>query len=132
MLDNSSFDVTKNINNGNSSTYNQIARASVNINFLDFYKALNEVDEKVPCRAETPVEYLSIARSINTWGNDSYLHILHSRDEELVNILQSFETEKTPKKAAKVINEKVEGYFCSKSVFNLSKKVSTEAEIRVF
>ena len=38
---------------------------------------------------------------------------------------------KTPKKAAKVINENLEGYFCSKSVFNLSKKVLTETEIRV-
>ena len=27
------------------------------------------------------------------------------------------------KKAAKVINERIEGYFCSKSVFNLGKKV---------
>ena len=132
MLDNSSLDVTKNISNGNSNTYNQIARAIGNINFPDIYKALNEVDKKVPCRAETPVEYLSIARNINTSGNDTYLHILHSRDEELVNILQSFETEKTPKKAAKVINERLEGYFCSKSVFNLSKKVSTETEIRAF
>ena len=41
------------------------------------------------------------------------------------------ETKKTPKKSAKVINERLEGYFCSKSVFNLSKKVLTETEIRV-
>ena len=30
-----------------------------------------------------------------------------------------------------MINERLEGYFCSKSVFNLSKKVLTETEIRV-
>ena len=36
---------------------------------------------------------------------------------------------KTPKKAAKVINERLEGYFCPKSVFNFSKKVLTETEI---
>ena len=41
------------------------------------------------------------------------------------------ETKKTPKKSAKVINERLEGYFCSKSVFNLSKKVFAEIEIHV-
>ena len=59
------------------------------------------------------------------------MHILDSGDQELVNILQSFETGKTPKKAAKVINGRLEGYFCSKSVFNLSKNVLTETEICV-
>ena len=38
---------------------------------------------------------------------------------------------KAPKKAAKVINERLQRYFCSKSVFNLSKKVLTKTEIRV-
>ena len=69
------------------------------------------------------MESPSTAENINTSVNDSSLHILDSGDEELVNILQSFETEKTPTKAAKVINERLEGYFCSKSVFNLIKKV---------
>ena len=77
------------------------------------------------------MESPSAAENINTSVNNSSLHILDSGDEELVNILQSFETEKTPTKAAKVINERLEGYFCSKSVFNLSKKVLTETEIRV-
>ena len=38
---------------------------------------------------------------------------------------------KTPKKVAKVITKRLEGYFCSTSVLNLSKKVLTETEIRV-
>ena len=59
------------------------------------------------------------------------MDILELGDEELVNILQSFEMEKNTKKAAKVINEMLEGYFCSMSVFNLSKKVLTETEIHV-
>ena len=45
--------------------------------------------------------------------------------------MQSFQTKKTPKKAAKVINERLEGYFCSKSVFKLRKKVLRETEIHV-
>ena len=125
------MDFTKSINNGNSNTYDQIARTSSNINFSDLFKALKEDDKKVLCRAETPVESPSTARNINTPGNDTSLHILDSGDEEQVNILQSFEMEKTPKKAAKVINERLEDYFCSKSMFNLSKKVLTETEIRV-
>ena len=78
-----------------------------------------------------PVESPSTAGNINTSRNDTSLQILDSEDEELVNILQSFELEKTPKRAAKVINERLEVYFCSKSVFNLSKKVLTETDIRV-
>ena len=50
------------------------------------------------------MESPSAAENINTSVNNSSLHILDSGDEELVNILQSFETEKTPTKAAKVIN----------------------------
>ena len=76
------------------------------------FKALKEDDKKLPSRAETPVESPSTAGNINTLGNDTSLHILDSGDEELVNILQSFEMEKTPKKAAKVINERLEDY-CS-------------------
>ena len=64
------------------------------------------------------MESHSTAGKSNTSGNDTSLHILDSGDEELVNILQSFETKKTTKKAAKMINERLEGYFCSKSVFD--------------
>ena len=131
VLDDSSLDFTKNISNGNNNTYDQVPGTSGNINFSDLFKALKKDDNKVLCRAETLVESPSTAGKINTSGNDTSLHILDSGDEELVNILQSFETIKTPKKAAKVINERLEGYFCSKSVFNLSKKVLTETEIRV-
>ena len=77
------------------------------------------------------MESPSTAGNINTSRNDTSLQILDSGDEELVTILQSFELEKTPKRAAKVINERLEVYFCSKSVFNLSKKVLTETDIRV-
>ena len=112
------MDFTKKRNNGNSSIYHQIPRTTGNINFSDLLKTLKEGDEKVLCRAETPLESPSTAGKINTSGNDTSLHILDSGDEELVNILQSFETKKTTKKAAKMINERLEGYFCSKSVFD--------------
>ena len=72
-------------------------------------KALKEDDKKVLCIAQTPAESPSGAGKINASGNDTSLHILDSGDEELVNILQSFETKKAPKKAAKVINWLVRG-----------------------
>ena len=81
---------------GNSNTYDHIPRTSGDINFLDLFKALEEDDKKVLCRAEKPVKSLSTAGKTNTSGNDTSLHILDSGDEVLVNILQSFETEKTP------------------------------------
>ena len=65
------------------------------------FKALNEAGKKVLCRAETRMESPSTPGNINTSGNDTSLHILDSGDEELVYILQSFETEKTPKKLIK-------------------------------
>ena len=94
-------------------------------------RPLKKDDKKLPCRAETPVESPSITEKINASGNYTSLHILDSGDEELVNILQSFEMEKNTLKAANVINERLESYFCSKTVLNLSKKVLTETEIRV-
>ena len=131
VFDDSSLDFTKNIHNGNSNTYDQIPGTCGNINFSDLFKALKEEEKKVLCGAETPVESSSTAGKINTLKNDTTLHFLDSGNEELVNVLQSFETDKTPKKAAKVINERLEGYFCSESVFNLSKKVLTKTEIHV-
>ena len=92
MLDDSSLDFDKGIDNGNSNAYDQIARTSGDINFSDLFKALKEDDKKVLCRAETLVKSPSTAGSINTLGNDTSLHILDSGEEELVNILQSFET----------------------------------------
>ena len=94
-LDDSSLDFNNSLNNGNSNTYDQTARTSGNI------KALKEDHKKVLCRAETPVESPSTAGNINTSGYDTTLHILDSGDEELVNILQSFKTEKAPKNVIK-------------------------------
>ena len=95
VLDDSSLDFTKNISNGNNNTYDQVPGTSGNINFSDLFKALKKDDNKVLCRAETLVESPSTAGKINTSGNDTSLHILDSGDEELVDILQSFETKKT-------------------------------------
>ena len=65
VLDDSSLDFTKNINNGKSNTYDPIPGTSGNINFSDLFKALKEDDKKVLGRAETPVESRFIAGKIN-------------------------------------------------------------------
>ena len=75
MLDDSSLDFTKSINNGKSNTYDHIARTSGDINFSNLLKALKEDNKKVPSRAETLVESSSTTGNINTLGNDTSLHI---------------------------------------------------------
>ena len=120
------MDFTKSLNNGESNTYDQTnARPSGDINLSDLFEALKEDNKKVFCRVKKPVESPSTAGNINTLGNDTSFHLLYSGNEELVNIFQSFEMEKTPEQAAK----RLEDCFCSKLVFNLSKKVLTEIEI---
>ena len=75
MLDDSSLDYTKRINNGNSSKYDQNARTSGDINVSDLFKTLKEDHKQVICRAEAPVKSLSTIGNINTLGNDTSLHI---------------------------------------------------------
>ena len=65
VLDDSSLDFTKNVNNSNSNTYDQFPGTSGDINFSDLFKALKEYDKKVLGRAETPVESRFIAGKIN-------------------------------------------------------------------
>ena len=66
-------------------------------------------------------------------GNVTSRCDLDSRDEELVNILHDMHKSEgvTAKKSPKSINGRLKGYFCSKTVFNVSRKVLTEPEIRV-
>ena len=47
VLDDSSLDFTKNINNGKSNTYDPIPGTSGNINFSDLFKALKEDDKMI-------------------------------------------------------------------------------------
>ena len=49
------------------------------------------------------------------------LHVYCSEDEELINIFQTLEKERTTGKVAKTINGRLEEYFCTKLVFKLGK-----------
>ena len=71
--------------------------------------------------------------SINTAGNVTSWDYLDSGDEELVNILHDMNKsqEVTAEKSPKSVKGRMKGYFCSKTVFNLSRKVLTETEMCV-
>ena len=58
---------------------------------------------------------------------------LDSGDEELVNILHDLHESQgvTAEKSPKSVNGRLKGYFCSETVFKLSRKVLTEIGIRV-
>ena len=115
MLDDSRLDFTKNINSGNCNTHDQIHKTSGNINFSDLFKALKEDDKKV------------IVEQKRQWnlplplGKLIHREMIHL-DEELVNILQSFETKKIPKKVTKVINEMLEIISVLSPCLTLAKK----------
>ena len=48
-----------------------------------------------------------------------------------IDLINQQKFEQTPEIRDSVTEAKRQGYFCSKSVFNLSEKVLTETEIRV-
>ena len=115
VLDDRSLDFTKNISNINSNTCDHVPGTSGNINFSDLFKALKEDDKKV------------IVEQKRQWnlplplGKLIHREMIHL-DEELVNILQSFETKKIPKKVAKVINEMLEIISVLSPCLTLAKK----------
>ena len=90
MLDDSRLDFTKNINSGNSNTYDQIHKTSGNINFSDLFKTLKEDDKKVIVEQK---RQWNLLLPLEKLIHREMIHL----DKELVNILQSFETEKIPK-----------------------------------
>ena len=56
--------------------------------------------------------------------------VLSSQDEEVISILEELQR-KSPSKAFNNSNDRISRYFCSDAVFNLSKKVLTDIEIKV-
>ena len=89
---------------------------------ISFRKAV----EKLP---ESP----STSGSINTAENVTSRCDLDSVHEERLNFLHDLHESQgiTTEKSLKIVNGRLKGYFYSKTVFNLSRKVLKEAEIRV-
>ena len=89
--------------------------------FSEFLRSLRKDDRNFPKTVEKPPE--SPSSCINTAGNVTSLCDLGSGDKELFNILrylhesQGVAAEESPKS----VNERLKGYFCSKTVFTLSR-----------
>ena len=56
--------------------------------------------------------------------------MLSSQHEEILSVLEELQRI-SPSKAFNNSNDRISGYFCSDTVFNLSKKVLTDIEIKV-
>ena len=109
---------------------NKIIRDS-KLHFSELVRSLRKDDRSFTKTVEKPPESPSTSGSIKTAGNVTSRDVLDYGDEELVNILHDMHKSQgvTAEKSPKSINRRMKGYFCSKTVFNLSKKVLTETEI---
>ena len=103
------------------------------VNFSELLRSLRKDHRSFPKTVEKPTESPSTSGSINTAENVTSQSDLDSGDEELVNILHNLHESQgvTSEKSPKSVNGRLRGYFCSKTVFNLSRKVLTETEICV-
>ena len=111
---------------------NKSARDS-KIDFSELLSSLRKDDGSFPKTVEKPPESPSTSGSINTAVNVTSRCDLDSGDEELVNILYDLHISQwvSAEKSPKSVNERLKWYFCSKTVFNISRKVLTETEIWV-
>ena len=97
-------------------------------------------DEKLnSSRIQTspPVRVTNISTSRNTSNiseNMFDLDFLSSQDEDLVSILEELQnrTEVSGNKITEIMSSnRLKGHFCSGSMFNLSHRVLSEAEIKL-
>ena len=103
------------------------------VDFSELLRSFRKDDRSFPKTVEKPPESPSTSGSINTVGNVTSQCDLDSGDKELVKILPDLHKSQgiTAEKSPKSVNGRLESYFCSKAVFNVSRKVLTETEIRV-
>ena len=133
QLERSIDDSTDFVIKSKCSCENKSVRAS-KVDFSELLRSLRKDDRSFLKTVEKPPESPSTSGSIKTAGNVTSWCDLDSGHEELVNILhdlhkrQKVTAEKSPKSA----NGRLKGYFFCKTVFNVSRKVLTETEIRVF
>ena len=98
------------------------------VDFSELLMFFGKNDRSFPKTVKKPPESPSTSGSINTAGSVTSRYDLHSGDEELVNIFHDLHESQgvTAKKSPKSVNGRLNGYFCSKTVFNLSRKFLAE------
>ena len=70
--------------------------------------------------------------SSDQFVNTNSPSVFTAQDEELVKILEDLDCSKITRESANSSDEsRLSGYFCSDTVFNLSKRVLSETEIRI-
>ena len=88
-----------------------------------------------PCVLSPPLVYCDTSVSKNS--SDQFVNTnspsgLTAQDEELVKILEDLDFSKITRENANSSDEsRLSGYFCSDKVFNLSKRVLSETEIKI-
>ena len=104
------------------------ASGIVKLIFSELLMFFGKSDRSFPKTAKKPPESPSTSGSINTAGSVTSRCDLHSGDEELVNIFHDLHESQgvTAKKSPKSVNGRLNRYFCSKTVFNLSRKFLAE------
>ena len=124
-------------------SYDEVARnvktaplPKINVTFSDIVSDLLETNKSNSSMIETspPLLCINSAESPNSSnvlmeGCDSMT--FSPQDRELVSILEDLQNIDITAHNNSTETSRLKGYFCSETVFNLSKKVLTEAEIKV-
>ena len=88
-----------------------------------------------PCVLSPPLVCCDTSISKNSsdqFVNTNSPSVLTAQDEELVKILEDLDCSKITREYANSSDEsRLSGYFCSDTVFNLSKRVLSETEIKI-
>ena len=98
------------------------------LKFITIYNQLLEDDSKNTSKVET--NSASSSNASNSKIDENNPTILSSQDREILSILEELQT-KSLSKASNKSNDRISGYFCSDTVFNLTEKILTDIEIKV-
>ena len=115
--------------------YKRINISNDTVNLSEIYNQLleDELNNTSKVEVSPPKVSTNLASSLNASDSvaveDNHT-ILSSQDEEILSILEELQR-KSPSKAFNNSNDRISGCFCSDTVFNLSKKVLTDIEIKV-
>ena len=118
--------------------YNRISISNDTVNLSEIYNQLLEDELNNTSKVDIFSSKVCTNSASSSNGSDSIAvednhTILSSQDEEVLSILEELQ-KKSPSKDFNInsSNDRISGYFCSDPVFNLSKKILTDIEIKVF
>ena len=101
----------------------------------EIYNQLPEDESKNTSKVEiSPPKVCTNSASSSSASDSKVIEInptiSSSQDEEIISVLEELQR-KLPSKASNNDNDRIAGYFCSDTVFNLSEKVLTDIGINV-